>query len=344
LHLGETLPPRTSNKKLQGQSAVSMRHPTSQHLLEKQVTSLQELRPMCNFLQTHLKKPELFWFTSDAFLKRPILLTYWLLRPFSMRKSHVKAVPRKDYFTHLRSPAKSTSSVSNWILRSDVTSWAQPQEPQRWPRERDAEWSALTNVRHTHCAPRQLGTTANQRYDVPWDWLWVTCHMAGVRWGTHCVGFGSKEGPHYCFERSTRNPLKHDQVWTAFGNHPEAVIGQATINLIHEFGNPLRIPYLSCTGLLSGGLCHTRKLSLRIFVSKKGVICNHPTDVCIRNLWQKAERGKITGSESTTMFPQAPCFEKSTRSVPETWGQGYEKTGQEIRFMCSQERCKETSK
>jgi hypothetical protein len=109
-------------------------------------------------------------------------------------------------------------------------------------------------------------------------------------------------------------------VQIALGNCLEAVIGQATINLIHEFGSPLRIPYPSCTALLSGGLCHARKLSLRIFVSKKGVICNCPTNICMRNFWQKAERGKITGSESTTRFPQASCFEKSTRSVPEEWG------------------------
>jgi hypothetical protein len=50
----------------------------------------------------------------------------------------------------------------------------------------------------------------------------------------------------------TRNPLGRDQVQIALGNHPEAVIGQATINLIQEFGNPLRIPYPSCTALLSG--------------------------------------------------------------------------------------------
>ncbi len=43
-------------------------------------------------------------------------------------------------------------------------------------------------------------------------------------------------------------------------------------------------------------------------------------DVCTRNLRQKAEKGKFTGSEATTRFPQASCFEKPTRSVPETWG------------------------
>ncbi len=43
-----------------------------------------------------------FWFTSNAFLQRPVLSKHWLLRPFSTRKPHAKAVPIKDYFTHLR--------------------------------------------------------------------------------------------------------------------------------------------------------------------------------------------------------------------------------------------------
>jgi hypothetical protein len=47
-------------------------------------------------------------------------------------------------------------------------------------------------------------------------------------------------------------------------------------------------------------------------------------DVCTRNLWQKVERGKFTGSESTTRFPQVSCFEKPMHSVPETWGHMYD--------------------
>jgi hypothetical protein len=43
-----------------------------------------------------------FWFMSKAFLKRPVLLKYWLLCPFSTRKPHAKAVPSKDYFMHQR--------------------------------------------------------------------------------------------------------------------------------------------------------------------------------------------------------------------------------------------------
>ncbi len=35
------------------------------------------LRPMGGFLQTHLQEPDFFfWFTSEAFLKRPVL-SYW---------------------------------------------------------------------------------------------------------------------------------------------------------------------------------------------------------------------------------------------------------------------------
>ncbi len=72
------------------------------------------------------------------------------------------------------------------------------------------------------------------------------------------------------------------------------------------------------------GLCDARKLSLRIFVSKKGMIRACPLDSHTRNLRQKAERGKITGSESSTRFPWASCFEKLTRSVPETWRRTYD--------------------
>jgi hypothetical protein len=49
-----------------------------------------------------------------------------------------------------------------------------------------------------------------------------------------------------------------------------------------------------------------------------------PMDVRSRNLWQKAEKGKFTGSEATTRIPQAYCFEKPTCSVPETWGRMYD--------------------
>jgi hypothetical protein len=49
-----------------------------------------------------------------------------------------------------------------------------------------------------------------------------------------------------------------------------------------------------------------------------------PIDIHSRNLRQKAKKGKFTGSEVTTRFPRASCFEKSTCSVPEIWGRMYD--------------------
>ncbi len=48
-----------------------------------------------------------------------------------------------------------------------------------------------------------------------------------------------------------------------------------------------------------------------------------PMDIHSGNLWKKAEKGNFAGSEATTRFPRASCFEKPTCSVPETWGGMY---------------------
>jgi hypothetical protein len=72
------------------------------------------------------------------------------------------------------------------------------------------------------------------RCDVPRDWLWDAYLMAGVRWGSRCEGFCSKEGPHYCFMQSVRKMI---------------------INLIHELEITLGIPsgavLRSLVGLMS---------------------------------------------------------------------------------------------
>ncbi len=143
-----------------------------------------------------------------------------------------------------------------------------PQEPwrSRWPQERDVERSALIHTRHTHCASRQLGTTANQRYDVPWDWLWDACHMIRVRWGTCCKGFCSKEGPHYWIELSVRNPLEHDQVQRALGKLSRSC--RQTNNyqpLFTSFEIPLGFLAWAVLRWLSGGLCHARKCQFEDF-------------------------------------------------------------------------------
>jgi hypothetical protein len=129
-----------------------------------------------------------FWFTSSGFLKRPVSLNYWLLHPFlyeeaTCKSSPVKgllyaakAVPSKDYFTHL---TLKNARKGCWVIS--------PNYRASYPRR--------------FCA---VGDVVAQRYDVLRDWLWDACYMAGVRWGSCCKGFCNKEGLHYHLEKSTR--------------------------------------------------------------------------------------------------------------------------------------------
>ncbi len=73
--------------------------------------------------------------------------------------------------------------------------------------------------------------------------------MAGVRWGSRCKGYRSKEGPHYCLMQSARN---------------------MTINLIHE----LEIPWGFHTRAVlhsSAGLMSCEKVSVRGFLWVKKI-------------------------------------------------------------------------
>jgi hypothetical protein len=56
-------------------------------------------------------------------------------------------------------------------------------------------------------------------------------------------------------------------------------------------------------------------------VRRIGMICKHPTDVCMRNLRQKAEQE--TGTNSCTRFLQVSCFKKNASCVTEIWGRMY---------------------
>ncbi len=104
---------------------------------------------------------------------------------------------------------------------------------------------------------------------------------------------------------------------------------------------------------LSRGLCHARKCMFKEFcMRRKGMICDLPMDVCMRNLWRKAERGKKTGTNSCTRFPRASCFKKTCHVCQKYWGacttwysenQRYTKMGWEIGFPRSQERRKEAN-
>ncbi len=192
---------------------------------------------MRNFLQMHLQEPEVFLVHKWRISEETRLVISRLLREISTRGSTRENGTRKDYLLRLRSSAKSTFKC----LCKQTPLWCfiiskMPQEPwrSRWPQERDVEQSALTQVRHTHCTFRQLGTTDNKRYDVPWDWLQEACQMARVHWGIRCKGFCCKEGPHYQIEQNERNPLECKQVEERLGSRPEAVIGQATINLYSQ--------------------------------------------------------------------------------------------------------------
>ncbi len=238
----------------------------------------------------------------------------------------------------------------------------EPQEPQRlsWLQERDTEQSAPTSSCHTHRISRQLGSTADQRYDNPWDWLWD----AWVRWGipemhqgghaslqrwrpwcrpsygalSCCKGICGKEDPHYRIKQSTRiscHRTNNSQPWFT---SLEICWGFLT----HAYFVDLVEAYVR------------QKVRAWVFCEKESMIRDRPMDVCMRNLWQKAEMGKKTGSESTTRFPQASCFKKNHAMCARNMGVHiwhttleclrYVKMGQEIWFPCSQERLEETSK
>jgi hypothetical protein len=152
-------------------------------------------------------------------------------------------------------------------------------------------------VSHPRCICA-AGDVVAQRYDVLCDWLWDACHMAGVHWESRYKEFVARKARTIALSKVQGSCHKTSN------NQP-----------IHEFGSPLGIPYPSCT----------KKVSVWGFLQERKVwIVFSPTDVCSRHLRQKAEKGKFTGSEATTRFPQASCFKKPTLSVPETWGRMYD--------------------
>ncbi len=86
---------------------------------------------------------------------------------------------------------------------------------------------------------------------------------------------------------------------------------------------------------------------------RKGMIHNRLMDVCMRNIWRKAERGKkpvlvlVTGFHTHLALRTRGMCAKNMgvhvqRSTLEY--QRYENTGREIGFLPSQERREETSK
>ncbi len=225
-----------------------------------------------------------------GFASNPSRFKYWLLRPFFYKETickgstgkglpyAAKAVPAKDYFTHL------TLTIA-----------------------RKGHWAISPDYRASHprcfCA---VGDVVAPRYDVLCDWLWDACHMAGVRWGSAAKDFVARKARTIalskaqgsCHKKSNNQPYL--RVWKSpWGLHTRAVL--------RSLARPR-----SC-----------KKVSVRGFLWERKVwIMFSPMDVCTRNLRQKAEKRKFTGSEATTRFPRASCFEKPTRSVPETRNMG----------------------
>ncbi len=111
-----------------------------------------------------------------------------------------------------------------------------------------------------------------QRYDVPQDWLWDACHMAGVRWGSRCKGFCSKEGLHYHVTQSARN---------------------ITINLIHE----LEIPWGFHTQAVlhsSAGLMSREKVLVRQFLWGRKVWFAFAQRAFARETFSEKGRNRLT--------------------------------------------------
>jgi hypothetical protein len=104
------------------------------------------------------------------------------------------------------------------------------------------------------------------------------------------------------------------------GNCPEAVIRQETISLYSQVWKTLvdSLPKLYCVDLAEAYVMQ-ESVSLRILCEKKRFVCDCPTDVCMRNFWQKPERGKKTNTNSSTRFPQAPCFKKTCQVCQKYW-------------------------
>ncbi len=273
MHLGETLLQLKSKDK---KCMLSLRDtlPCSTRLSIRW-GHCKILCPTCNFLQTHLQET-FFWVHKWCISEETHLVIFKLLHKISTSRSTSKSGTGKDYLLrYLRSPTKSTFKClckQTPLWRIVMSKMPQESWRSRWPWERDIEQSAPTHAHHTHCTSRQMGTTADQRYDVPWDWLRDACQMARVHWGTRCKEFCCEEGPHYWIEQSARNPVECKQVQRALGKLSRSC--RQTSNNQPLFTS-LEIPwgFLAQAVLhwLSRGLCHTRKCQFEDFMWEEKV-------------------------------------------------------------------------
>jgi hypothetical protein len=236
----------------------------------------------------HLQEPELFWITSNGFLKRPVLLKYWLLRPLFYKEATSKISTKKGILY----------SIEYTEEREKGTLSDQP------------KLSCIISTVLLCCWGQQLLKDMTPlRTDFETHAIWQGCiedpaAKDFVARNACTIALSKAQGS--CHRTSNNQPYSQD--WKFLGD---------------------LLPKGYCA--TQQGLCHVGKWSLRIFVSKKGMIRVRPMDVYTRNLWQKTERGKITGIKSTTRFMRESCFEKLTHSVPEIWGHMYNVLPQSVK-------------
>ncbi len=195
-------------------------------------TTTNELRTRTTF-HVSLTKNSFFGSRVASFTSDSSRLKYWLLRPFFYKEAickgstlkgllyAAKAVPSKDYFTHL---TLTITRKGRWVI-SPVYRASHP--------------------RH-FCA---VGDVVAQRYDVLCDWLWDACHMAGIHWGSRCKGFHSKEGSHYCLEQSVRK-LSWDKRQSTLFTSLEIPWEFHTQAVLHSLARPRSRKKVSVQGFL----------------------------------------------------------------------------------------------
>ncbi len=254
------------------------------------------LCPTGDFLQMNYKSQKFFfWFTSDAFHKRPVS---------SYQDSYVKfykeIYKQKWYWkqTTLRVSGGVTHEYLKCLYRQTPLWLIVRSRSLRIPEEqvdhkkRDVEQSSPTHVRHTHCTPMQLGTTADRSMmflgtDFEKHAIWQRVH-----WEARCEGFCSKEDLHFWLEWSVRNQLECDQVQRVLekpsgsclltsNNQPISLVRKSLCN---------SSPRLYCVDFAEAYVLQENVCS-RIFM-RKGMICNCSTEVCMRNLCRERRNGE----------------------------------------------------
>ncbi len=304
MHLGETLLPcKSKNKKccLYETPYVAAPFWVLGDLIAK-FCALHATSYKCTY-----KRQDFFWFTSDAFLKRHVL---------SFQDSYLKSLwgdlrakvvlERTTYCVTWGVVRRVPSSISASRLCSDLSSW---KKSLRNPEEQEG---------------RKKGTLSNQPQPMrvtPTALLgsWVLQPIKGM------MSLGTDFEKRAKWQGSVEEPAAKDFVarkvhtikltevqWTSWNaikckeclrSPPEAVVRQATINLYSQVWKSLgdSFPELYCIDLVEAYVTRESVRS-RIYVKRKGMTRDCPMDVCMRSLWQKAERGKNAGTNSCTRF------------------------------------------